>query len=58
MNYFEFNEMKTQRSTAHDLIEFPDVYVTESVLNDDEQNELRREISRLAIRAMRAEESV
>src|SRR5690606_18524590 len=31
-SYFEYQERRTQRSNAHDLIEFPDIIVTESEL--------------------------
>lgn len=56
-SYFEWAERVTQRTTAHDLIEFPDVCVSERALDDDEQNELRREIALLAMKAMEPEEA-
>lgn len=31
-SYFEYQERRTQRSNAHDLIEWPDIVVTESEL--------------------------
>lgn len=43
MNYFEFREMQTQRSVAFkhdDVIEWPDVVVTESPIDEDQMLEL------------------
>lgn len=34
--WFEFNERRTQRSTAHDLIDWPPIVVTESELPEPE----------------------
>lgn len=36
MNWFEYQERRTQKSIAHDLIEFPDIVVTESEMPEPE----------------------
>ena len=35
-SYFEYQERRTQRSNAHELIEWPDIVVTESELPEPE----------------------
>jgi hypothetical protein len=52
--YFEYQELKTQR--PREVI--PGMLVSERALEDDEQNELRKEIAMLAVmRAMQPEEA-
>lgn len=36
MNYFEFNEHRTQRGVAFDVIDWPPIVVTESELPEPE----------------------
>jgi hypothetical protein len=46
MNYFEFNEQRTQRSTSFDVIEISDFLLTEETeIDDDTQNKLRRMVA-------------
>lgn len=40
MSYFEYNERRTQRSVPVDLIDWPDITVTESEPNEDQLLEL------------------
>jgi hypothetical protein len=46
-SYFEFNEQRTQRSTAFDVIEIDDYLLTEETeIADDVQMKLRKMIAR------------
>lgn len=40
MNYFEFNERRTQGSVAVDVIDWPDITVSESEPTEDQLLEL------------------
>lgn len=40
MTYFEFNEHRTQRSVAVDVVDWPGITVTEGDLSDDQLLEL------------------
>lgn len=35
LSYFEFHEFRTQRSVSVDVVEWPEIVVTESVADED-----------------------